>query len=170
MSRLSTRARRRLCVYAAALVAMLAIPAQAAAAPHPSSGINTPTCRPSAEHPRPVVLVHGTWANPAKTWEKLAPALRDQGFCVYTISYGKRQSASPQNLLDLFGGNSIRQSARTLGSFVDTVRKETGARQVDIVGHSQGDHMGMTSDPRAVAMVLDALDPSYATTHRTPCP
>ncbi|MGZ8176765.1 esterase/lipase family protein [Williamsia sp. SKLECPSW1] len=289
---------------AAALVAMLAIPAQAAAAPQPSSGINNPTCRPSAEHPRPVVLVHGTWSNPTKTWEKLAPALRDQGFCVYTISYGKRQSASPQNLLDLFGGNSIRQSARTLGSFVDTVRKETGARQVDIVGHSQGavvarqymkfdggtnpsnpadnavntlvslagtnhgtsfnrnqmigaigqllgipvvrlasiavgpsyveqmigspflkqlnaggdtqpgvryvvlgtrndnmvtppdrtflkagpgatvknawvqdgcpsavvDHMGMTSDPRAVAMVLDALDPSYAATHRTPCP
>lgn len=134
----SARALKGMSVAAALVAALMAVPAQASAAPRPTAGIDNPTCRPSAEHPRPVVLVHGTWSNPAKTWETLAPALRDQGYCVYTISYGKRQTANLQNLLDLFGGDSIRESARTLGSFVATVRKETGARQVDIVGHSQG--------------------------------
>lgn len=135
---LSARVLRRAAVLAAVAAILVGIPAQAAAAPRPTSGINDTTCRPSSAHPRPVVLVHGTWSNPTKTWEKLAPALRDQGYCVYTISYGKRQTANLQNLLDLFGGDSIRESARMLGKFVDTVRAETGAAQVDIVGHSQG--------------------------------
>ncbi|GAA2065583.1 alpha/beta fold hydrolase [Williamsia deligens] len=123
---------------AAAVVSLMAIPAQALAAPNSSGGTDDPSCHPSAAHPRPVVLVHGTWSNPTKTWDKMAPALREQGYCVYTMSYGKRQPLSPQNLLDLFGGDSIRESAQTLGAFVAKVRSETGARQVDIVGHSQG--------------------------------
>lgn len=119
----------------AAVGAVIAAPASAAPSSSPAPA---QVCRPTAEHPRPVVLVHGTWSEAASTWEKLEPALREQGYCVFTITYGKRTPGSLQNLFDLVGGGSIRDSARTLASFVDGVRRQTGARQVDIVGHSQG--------------------------------
>ena len=120
----------------AAAVTVTASPASAA--PPSSTPVPAQACRPTAQHPRPVVLVHGTWSQAASTWEKLAPALRAQGYCVVTITYGQRKPGSLQNLFDLVGGGSIRDSARTLASFVDEVRRQTGARQVDIVGHSQG--------------------------------
>lgn len=110
----------------------------ASAAPPESTPSPAHICRPSAEHPRPVVLVHGTWADADKTWRSLEPALRGQGFCVFTITYGRRAPGSLQNLFDLVGGDSIRNSARALATFVDGIRRDTGARQVDIVGHSQG--------------------------------
>ena len=40
--------------------------------------------------------------------------------------------------LDTVGGDTITRSAATLGAFVERVRRETGARTVDMVGHSQG--------------------------------
>lgn len=120
---------------ASLVVSLSASPASAAPQPTPAA---SPACRPSVQHPRPVILVHGTWADAQTTWKTLEPTLRDQGYCVYTITYGKRATGSLQNLFDLVGGDSIRNSARSLASFVDGVRRQTGARQVDIVGHSQG--------------------------------
>ncbi|KZM70876.1 hypothetical protein [Nocardia terpenica] len=37
-------------------------------------GANDWQCAPAAEHPRPVVLLHGTWGN-QNTWDVLAPEL-----------------------------------------------------------------------------------------------
>ncbi|MBT0565772.1 alpha/beta fold hydrolase [Williamsia sp. CHRR-6] len=112
----------------------------ASAQPAPASppGSNDFSCRPSAAHPRPVVLVHGTWSDRAGTWKTLSPALADAGYCVFAVSYGQHQPGSTDNLLNMFGGNSIERSAHDLAAFVDRVRMRTGARQVDIVGHSQG--------------------------------
>lgn len=101
-------------------------------------GANDWKCRPSAEHPRPVVLVHGTWAGMSDTWKVLAPALKKEGFCVFALDYGKRAPGSMQNLFNMVGGDTIASSATTLAAFVDRVRAESGADQVDIVGHSQG--------------------------------
>jgi triacylglycerol esterase/lipase EstA (alpha/beta hydrolase family) len=101
-------------------------------------GANDPSCVPSAERPDPVILVHGTWADAASTWSTLAPALADEGYCVYAINYGQRALLEPDNLLGLWGGADIRHSAIELAAFVDAVRERTGAARVDIVGHSQG--------------------------------
>lgn len=109
-----------------------------AAEPKLLSGANDWNCKPSAAHPRPVVLVHGTWVDMDSTWEALAPVLADEGYCVFALNYGMPRGISEGNLFGLLGGADIAESARQLSDFVDRVRTETGSSQVDVVGHSQG--------------------------------
>ncbi|QCQ92198.1 esterase/lipase family protein [Rhodococcus sp. SGAir0479] len=94
------------------------------------AGANDWSCTPGPRHPRPVVLVHGTGMSMSMSWNALAPALRQEGYCVFALNYG----ASTRS----WGTGDIRTSARELATFVDTVRFRTGAAQVDLVGHSQG--------------------------------
>ena len=91
----------------------------------------------SPEHPRPVVLVHGTWVDGPDTWSTLTPQLEAEGYCVFTLEYGYRAEPG-ENLLQTYGGDDIATSARELRAYVDDVRSRTGAADVDIVGHSQG--------------------------------
>jgi triacylglycerol esterase/lipase EstA (alpha/beta hydrolase family) len=116
----------------AAPVAALAAPAQAAS----SSGINDFSCRPSAAHPRPVVLAHGTFGNGWDNWLVGAPYIAARGFCVFELDYGQEPG------VPLFHGLApVAQSAQQLKDYVDQVLSATGAAQVDIVGHSQGGMM-----------------------------
>ena len=94
-----------------------------------AAGVNDWRCRPTAVHPRPVVLVHGTFGDRKHLLENLSRALLDQGYCVFSLDYGNR------------GTQDIPTSARTLRDFVDRVLSATGARKVSMVGHSQGGMM-----------------------------
>ena len=114
---------------AALAVAACAVPVHADAEPV--------SCSPSGAHPRPVVLVHGTWVDGPDTWSTLAPQLGAEGYCVFTLEYGYRADPG-SNLLQTYGGDDIAASSRELAAFVDDVRARTGVDQVDIVGHSQG--------------------------------
>lgn len=103
-------------------------------------GENDWTCRPSATHPRPVVLVHGTAGNAATNWATYAALLSNNGYCVFALTYGVApvEAASPIK----FGGmNAIPSSAQELKTFIARVLATTHAHQVDIVGHSQGTYM-----------------------------
>lgn len=103
-------------------------------------GENDWTCRPTAMHPRPVVLVHGTGGNAATNWVTYAALLANNGYCVFALTYGvaPSEAASPAT----FGGmNAIPTSAEELKTFVARVLSATHASQVDIVGHSQGTYM-----------------------------
>lgn len=114
---------------------LLAAPLVAAAAPAQasSSGINDFSCRPSAAHPRPVVLVHGTFGNGWDNWLVGAPYIAARGFCVFELDYGQEPG------VPLFHGLApVAQSAQQLSDYVDHVLSATGTAQVDIVGHSQG--------------------------------
>jgi triacylglycerol lipase len=105
------------------------------AMPKPSGPPATPVstvpdsagCRPPAQHPAPVILVHGTFA--ATSWQLIAPALAELGYCVFTFDYG-----------DL-GTGEIAVSAQQLSDFVDQLLSRTGAQRVSIVGHSEGGMM-----------------------------
>ncbi|MGW4108295.1 esterase/lipase family protein [Streptomyces sp. NPDC004976] len=119
---------------AAAAVTVPSASAQAAAAP--SSGWNDYTCVPSAAHPRPVVLVHGTFGNSVDNWLGLAPYLKHRGYCVFSLDYGRLPGVP-----FLHGLGPVEKSAEELDAFVDTVLTATGADETDIVGHSQGGMM-----------------------------
>ncbi|WP_329565280.1 esterase/lipase family protein [Kitasatospora sp. NBC_01266] len=109
--------------------------AQALAAPG-VPGANNWSCHPSAAHPRPVVLVHGTFANGSVNWLTIAPALASDGYCVYALTYG-----TMPNVPVLAAIAPVADSAQQLATFVDGVLAATGSGQVDIVGHSQGGMM-----------------------------
>jgi triacylglycerol lipase len=122
---------------AAALCAALALPASASAATPPPPGANGP-CTPTAAHPYPVVLVHGTFGSRFQAWQLFSPALKAAGYCVYALDYG---SWNGSGLLGIYGVGPIERSAQQLADFVAHVRAATGAAKVDIVGHSQGGMM-----------------------------
>ncbi len=98
----------------------------------PPPGANDFSCR-SRAHPRPVVLVHGTFANQSNNWASLSPLLKNDGYCVFTFNYGGPALAGA-----MYGMGPIERSAAELSTFVDLVLRRTGARKVDLVGHSQG--------------------------------
>ncbi|WP_218024939.1 esterase/lipase family protein [Nocardia pseudovaccinii] len=121
-------------MFAAVSTALLAValtPVGSASAA-PTSGYNDWSCRPSAAHPEPVVLLHGLGTTAERNWSFHAPKLEAAGYCVYSITYGQ---ASP-------GGRGgiirIAESADQIAAFIDQVLAATGAGKVDLVGHSEG--------------------------------
>ena len=109
-----------------AVLALCAFPASASAA----GAYNDFDCKPSAAHPRPVVLVHGTFATAQLNWSGyVAPRLVGDGWCVFALDYGNRATGD------------IRKSAAQLRTYVNRVRRATGAKKVLMVGHSQGGMM-----------------------------
>ena len=100
-------------------------------------GSNDWSCTPSRKHPRPVVLVHGTFGSRATNWQTYAPLLHNEGYCVFALTYGRLPTPDPATQ-ELGGMARMEDSARELKRFVRKVLRRTGARKVDIVGHSQG--------------------------------
>jgi triacylglycerol lipase len=160
----------------ATVLIVLATAATASAASPPPPGANLP-CKPTASHPEPVILVHGTFENMFDNWQAMAPALKNAGYCVYAFNYG---SYNGSGLLGIYGVGPIERSAQQLASEVDAVLAQTGASKVDLVGHSQGGMM-----PRYYLKTIDAskvddlvgLSPSnhgttnpFATPIGGPCP
>jgi triacylglycerol esterase/lipase EstA (alpha/beta hydrolase family) len=101
-------------------------------------GANNWSCKPSASHPQPVILVHGTFADMSDSWQALSPLLYNHGYCVFALNYG---SYSGSGSLGVYATGDIAKSAQQLSDFVNRVLATTGASQVDIVGHSQGGMM-----------------------------
>ncbi|WP_326808925.1 lipase family protein [Streptomyces sp. NBC_01775] len=121
------------------VVAALPVTATATAAPtdtRAAGGWNDYSCKPSTAHPRPVVLVHGTFGNSVDNWVGLAPYLVERGYCVFSLDYGQLPGKP-----FFHGLGPIEESAKQLGTYVDKVRQATGTQKVDLVGHSQGGMM-----------------------------
>jgi triacylglycerol esterase/lipase EstA (alpha/beta hydrolase family) len=112
---------------------------------HPDAapaGANHWDCKPSAEHPNPVVLLHGTWLNAFDTFAYLSPRLARAGFCVFAFNFGRSGLMDGGGigavLPGRYGLGPMAESSHQLADFVERVRAATGAEKVDIVGHSQG--------------------------------
>ncbi|HEY6731764.1 MAG TPA: alpha/beta fold hydrolase [Solirubrobacterales bacterium] len=101
-------------------------------------GANDWSCAPTAAHPRPVILVHGTFADRSNSWQAISPLLKNNGYCVFALNYG---AYSGSNAIGVYGVGDIPNSAAELDAFVDQVLAATGAAEVDLVGHSQGGMM-----------------------------
>lgn len=100
------------------------------------AGANDWSCTPSAAHPYPVVLVHGTFENMNDNWGGASPLLANHGYCVFAFNYG---GSSPTSAIQ--GTGPAEDGAARLAGFVDQVLAATGSGKVDIVGHSQGGMM-----------------------------
>jgi triacylglycerol esterase/lipase EstA (alpha/beta hydrolase family) len=98
-------------------------------------GANDWSCRPSAAHPRPVVLSNGTAANAYDNWAGLSWVLARDGYCVFAPNLG----GPPGFMLQTIG--KVEDTAAGFARYVDRVLAATGASSVDIVGHSQGGMM-----------------------------
>jgi triacylglycerol esterase/lipase EstA (alpha/beta hydrolase family) len=85
-----------------------------------------------------VILVHGTFEDMSGSWQALSPLLYDNGYCVFAFNYGSHGGSGQ---LGIYATGDIAQSAEQLSSFVAQVLGATGARKVDLVGHSQGGMM-----------------------------
>jgi triacylglycerol lipase len=110
-------------------------PAGAEPLPLPTSPFGEPTgandwdCRPTAQRPEPVIIVHGTFGDRKSLLDNLSAAMVDDGFCVFSLDYGNR------------GTGDIVASAKVLKRFTTKVLDATGAAKVSMVGHSQGGMM-----------------------------
>jgi pimeloyl-ACP methyl ester carboxylesterase len=99
----------------------------------PPAGANIWSCKPSAAHPYPVVLVHGLGATMGENWATYSPLLANNGYCVFALTYGLVPGDQ------YFGGvQRMERSSAQLAAFVDRVLAATGAGKVDLVGHSEG--------------------------------
>ncbi|MBM7368510.1 esterase/lipase family protein [Gordonia hydrophobica] len=99
-------------------------------------GTNDFSCVPTVQHPRPVVLLHGSGGGRQTNWATLAPVLTNAGYCVFAPTYGAVSSVWPASALGGLGPKI--DSAWDVKRFVDRVMAATGVEQVDLVGHSLG--------------------------------
>lgn len=108
----------------------VATPIDDARPPLPGAGISAHgvdvPCTPGADHPVPVILIHGTRADRTINWQYLGPELAALGYCVYSLDLPDRGQAP------------IAHSVKALASRVAEVRSATGAHKVSLVGHSLG--------------------------------
>ncbi len=100
-------------------------------------GSNDFGCKPTAEHPRPVILMHGTGGGAQTNWGAYVPMLKNEGYCVFALTYGAIPGA-PWPLSAIGGMAPLESSAAEFKTFVDRVRAATGSPTVDVIGHSQG--------------------------------
>lgn len=113
-----------------------AVPAQLANPGGPPPGSDDFSCKPSAAHPEPVILLHGLSANQTVNWQTFSPLLKNHGYCVFSLTYGV--PGAPLPIYQPGGLSPMEQSAQELSVFVDHVLASTGASKVDILGHSEG--------------------------------
>jgi triacylglycerol esterase/lipase EstA (alpha/beta hydrolase family) len=161
--------RSRLCrlilASAACLAAGLAGQVTGHAATVPSAGFNDWSCRPSAAHPEPVVLLHGLGGNGPGNFAALGPYLASAGFCAYAPTYGQAIPGVPVG-----GLTPVPQSAAEIGTFIGQVLAATGAAKADLVGHSEGGFQALygpkfvPGEAAVVARVVALAPPTHGTT------
>ncbi|KAE8371506.1 Alpha/Beta hydrolase protein [Aspergillus bertholletiae] len=126
-------------------------------------GINDFDCQLTDEHPNPVVLLHGLGATYYEDLNFLQYWLQSQGYCTYAQTYGAYEGFS------LLGGlRSISDSSAEIAAFVREVVKRTGAKKVDLVGHSEGAFQSLYVPKfQGVSDLLDKIVAIAPPTHGT---
>jgi pimeloyl-ACP methyl ester carboxylesterase len=157
--------RRFILVGTICLAALATSQATGRAATAPSAGFNDWSCRPSAVHPDPVVLLHGLGGNGPGNFSTLGPYLASAGFCVYAPTYGEAIPGIPVG-----GLTPIPQSATEIDAFIGKVLAATGAAKADLVGHSEGGFQALygpkfvPGEAADVAKVVALAPPTHGTT------
>jgi hypothetical protein len=157
--------RRFILVGTICLAALATSQATGRAATAPSAGFNDWSCRPSAAHPDPVVLLHGLGGNGPGNFSTLGPYLASAGFCVYAPTYGEAIPGIPVG-----GLTPIPRSATEIDAFIGQVLAATGAAKADLVGHSEGGFQALygpkfvPGEAASIARVVALAPPTHGTT------
>ena len=157
--------RRFILVGTICLAALATSQATGRAATAPSAGFNDWSCRPSAVHPDPVVLLHGLGGNGQGNFATLGPYLASAGFCAYAPTYGEAIPGIPVG-----GLTPIPQSANEIDAYINQVLAATGAAKADLVGHSEGGFQALygpkfvPGEAASIARVVALAPPTHGTT------
>ncbi|MCK7636707.1 hypothetical protein M0E82_01625 [Corynebacterium sp. P7202] len=95
--------------------------------------VNDPGCRVSPGREPAVVPVRGTDSTLYADYSLLGAELADAGWCVHGLDYGRGPGAD-----DGFGWCPIAESAAQLDATVTAALRSSGAREVSLIGFSQG--------------------------------
>jgi triacylglycerol esterase/lipase EstA (alpha/beta hydrolase family) len=98
-----------------------------------SSGYNDWNCRPSADHPYPVVGIHALAGTAPDNFTLIGPYLASAGYCFFAQTYGQ-----PIPLIPIGGLEPIPTEAQEVASFINQVLSVTSASKVDLLGYSEG--------------------------------
>ncbi|RJO72086.1 alpha/beta fold hydrolase [Nocardia panacis] len=167
---------RRAVLLAATMLTCLYAPSAGAAPFERHDGVVAPpgandwNCVPTPAHPLPVILLHGTWDN-QNAWNVLAPRLAADGYCVFTLNYGRDSSSVLGSQPRHYASGDIAASAREVGEFVDRVRTATGAARVALLGHSQGavvarQYVRFEGGRHKVGKLISLVGTNHGTTQR----
>ena len=77
-------------------------------------GCNNCSCKPTAAHPRPVILVHGTFEDMADNWQALSPLLVNNGYCVFALNYGSYDGSGAFGIYGTGTDRELRRAALEL--------------------------------------------------------
>ncbi len=145
-------------VAASSVLLALAVPAAQAA-----GGNNDPACKPTAQHPYPVVFLHGLGATYYEDINFLQADVAGEGYCTFSLTYGA-QPGFPY----VGGLRPIADSATEIKAFIQQVLAETGAAKVDIVGHSEGGFQSLyVTKTQGIASQVDRVVAIAPPTHGT---
>ena len=129
-----------------------------------AGGNNDFSCKPSAAHPDPVVLLHGLGATYYEDINFIQTDLTNQGYCTFSLTYG-----SPAGFPYVGGLQPIATSAQQIAQFISQVLSATGAAKVDLVGHSEGGFQSLyvtktQGIANRIGRVVAIAPPSHGTT------
>ena len=93
----------------------------------PVFGQNQSGQQQQSEKPLPVLLIHG-YAEDAPIWKKWEDRLRKDGIQFFTVTFKDSDDKC----------GSAKQHAKELEKIVQDIKEQSGARKLNIVGHSKG--------------------------------
>ncbi|MDT2008534.1 hypothetical protein FXW78_37585 [Rhodococcus opacus] len=114
-------------------------------------GMNDFSCRPSAAHPRPVLLVNGTFENSYANWAMYSPQLKADGHC--------------ETVLAATGADRVDIVGHSQGGLVPLyhINRLGGESKVqDFCPEDQTNHGTMVYDDITLRLVRNILDRATA--------
>ncbi|KAF9957416.1 hypothetical protein BGZ72_001841 [Mortierella alpina] len=108
----------------------------ASAGPLKFGGYNDFNCKPSPDHPNPIIMLHGTVGNAAGSFFYFGPRFALKGYCAFAYDYGKIEGIPVAAGID-----DLMVSGQQVSDLVDKVLASTGASKVDFLGHSGGSNL-----------------------------
>ena len=113
--------------------------------------------------PKPVILVHGLWSD-ANTWDSYSGFLQNvrPDWFKFAIGDGQANGVMDTGSITIpipFTSNTIAQNASELDTYIQEIRENENAWQVDIVAHSMG---GIISRYYIQELMPDTIRPTIS--------